>query len=119
MNSIRQADIFRWAQNTFGEVAATPRERALRFVEEALELAQACDLEEIDVKLITDRVFGRDAGDHFKEMGQAALTLEALAECHKVDLNTAANVEFARIIQIPKEEFAKRHAAKVAVGIAS
>lgn len=119
MNNVRQADIYQWSQNTFGETAALPDERALRFIEEALELAQACGLNHKEVMKVAARVYSRERGNKFREFGQAGLTLEALAECHRVDLNDAANHEFKRILKIPQEEFAQRHAAKVADGIAN
>jgi len=115
----RQQEIFVWCVDTFGDGSALPDERAMRCIEEALELAQACGLSQEAVARITDRVYEREPGQVFKEFGQAGLTLEALAQCQDVELHDACDVEFARIIKIPKEEFAERHAAKVALGIAN
>jgi hypothetical protein len=38
----RPSRFLMWAHETFGNVALDPRERALRFTEEAVELAHGC-----------------------------------------------------------------------------
>ena len=115
----RQKRIFDWSVETYGPSAATFDERALRFLEEALELAQACGIEEDMVGRLAARVYEQEPGPVFKELGQTALMLEALSECRNTDLDEAANAEFERIEGLPKSHFEARHAAKVARGIAS
>lgn len=115
----RQKKILEWSVDTYGESAARLDERSLRFLEEALELTHALGVELAMVHRIADRVYEGEAGMIFKELGQSELTLEALAECHGTDLDEAADAEMARIANLPKEHFEKRHAAKVARGIAT
>jgi NTP pyrophosphatase (non-canonical NTP hydrolase) len=107
-----------WAHQTFGDIALDPRERAMRFVEEAVELAHAMEVPPDAMRAITMRVYSRPAGDVLKEIGQALATLELLAKAIKVDADAEATKEFYRVQSIPKEEWAKRHGAKVALGIA-
>lgn len=107
-----------WAVGTFGDVALNPGERLMRFVEEAVELAIACDMPRETVEKITARVYARGPGNIEQETAQCQVTLELLAKVLHIDLDWAATKEFQRVQAIPKEEWERRHAAKVAVGIA-
>lgn len=113
----RPKEILAWAVETFGPVAADGDERTFRFIEEALELAQARGIQRTDIDAIAGRVYQRQPGAVPREVGQCQLTLEALAEQAGCDASHEAKVEFDRIREIPKETWAKRHAAKTAVGI--
>lgn len=106
-----------WAVQTFGRVAADPRERAMRFLEEALELSQAEGVGRGDVLKIADRVYERPLGHTPKEVGQAMLTLETLAFNLGIDADNESRRELERIRSIPQEEWTRRHAAKTAAGI--
>lgn len=114
----RPARFLMWAHDTFGPVALNPRERAMRFTEEAVELAHACLIDEETMLAIVKRVWSRLPGEVPKEIGQALVTLELLAKVIDVDADAEATQEFYRVQSIPKEEWAKRHGAKVALGIA-
>jgi len=118
-NIYSQEGILDWAVETFGVVAADPRERILRFLEEALELAHACGIDDLTLHKVEARVYGRPAGVPMLEMAQCAVTLKALAEVHRVDLADAEVNEIDRVHDIPKEEWQKRHAAKTKLGITS
>lgn len=115
----RPSRFLAWAIDTFVAVATNPRERAMRFVEEAVELAHACSIDEATMRAIVARVYARLPGEVPKEMGQALATLELLAKIVDVDLDDEATREFYRVQSVPKEEWAKRHGAKVSLGIAS
>lgn len=108
-----------WAVETFGHVALDPRERTLRFVEEAIELAHAMGVDIDTIDAIGDRVYRRPAGEPLKEIGQSLATLELLAKALGIDADAEATKEFYRVQSVPKEEWARRHGAKVALGIAS
>lgn len=116
-NIYSQEGILNWAVETFGVVAADPRERILRFLEEALELAHACGIDDLTLHKVEARVYGRPAGKPALEMAQCAVTLKALAEVHRVNLVDVAVDEIDRVHSIPKEEWTRRHAAKSAIGI--
>jgi hypothetical protein len=107
-----------WAQDTFGDVALNPAERLMRFVEEAVELALACDMPRRTVEKIVERVYSRSPGNIALEAAQCQVTLELWAKVLRIDLEAAADDEFRRVRSIPKEEWDRRHAAKVALGIA-
>lgn len=107
-----------WARDMFGEIAGNPQERALRFVEEAVELAQAMELDRAKMTAIVDRVWSRQAGDVSREIGQCRVTLDLLAFIIGVDPTSEAAAEFGRVKSIPKEEWMKRHQAKIERGFA-
>ncbi len=114
----RPSRALNWAVETFGPVALDPEERAMRFVEEAIELAHSLGLSSETLSAISQRVYGREAGKVPREMGQAQLTLELLSKAINVDLDAEAMQEFYRIQSVPKAEWERRHAAKQALGIA-
>lgn len=107
-----------WAKETFGEIAVDRRERARRFLEEAIELAGAAGISPEDALRILERCYERPQGFMPVEAGQAQVTLELFAKSQLIDLEVEADREFFRVQKIPKEEWLRRHAAKVALGIA-
>jgi NTP pyrophosphatase (non-canonical NTP hydrolase) len=114
----RHIQMLGWAVITFGSIAAEPHERALRFVEEAIELAHAAGLSGAEMTAIIGRVWARPPGDIEKEMAQAAMTLGIMSATAGINLRAVENAEFDRVQTIPKEEWQRRHAAKVDLGIA-
>lgn len=108
-----------WAEKTFGPIARDKRERGLRFLEEALELAQVAGVEREAMEKLLNRVWERPAGDAPKEVGQARACLDMLAYAMGVDAGEEAVKEFARVKAIPQEEWDRRHKAKVDIGVAS
>lgn len=97
-----QSQCHAWAFEAVGERAAvSPRERAMRFLEEAIELAQACGVHgDLAVQLVRD-VYDNPVGAVEQEVGGTMLTLAALCEATGVNLVTAAEAELARV-QDPK-----------------
>lgn len=118
MSIDRPSRFLQWAHETFGDIALDRHERALRFTEEAVELAHAIGLDANEVSAIVARVYSRPAGDVPREIGQCLATFELLARVVGVDADQEATAELARVKVIPKDEWAKRHGAKVAIGIA-
>jgi NTP pyrophosphatase (non-canonical NTP hydrolase) len=114
----RPSHFLQWAHETFGDIALDRHERALRFVEEAIELAHAIGLQPAVIGTTVDRVYSRPPGAIPKEIGQCLATLELLARVVNVDADSEATAELARVKSIPKGQWEKRHAAKVALGIA-
>lgn len=115
----RPAAALKWAAEMFGEIALEPRERAMRFVEEAVELVHAMGLDATTLQNISTRVYGRNHGYIPREIGQAQMTLEALAEAIGQNAQREAADEFKRVQAIPKSEWSRRHLAKVDIGIAT
>lgn len=93
-----QARVGAWLLACFSEnVARSRRERALRFLEEAVELAQAEGLASEDAELIVSYVYGRPKGEAAQEVGGVAVTLSALCAIANIDLEQAALAEAERI----------------------
>lgn len=87
-----------WLLACFGEeIASDKQERNHRFVEEALELAQACDCTASEAHQLVDYVFGRPVGEKAQEVGGVMVTLAALCRAHGIDMHEAGEVELARI----------------------
>lgn len=114
----RPRDFLGWAVDIFGPIASDDMERTRRFIEEALELAHAMGLPLRDVDKISARVYSRPRGTIPQEVGQAQATVECLAENMNISADREASLEFDRVRSIPKEEWERRHAAKVSIGIA-
>jgi NTP pyrophosphatase (non-canonical NTP hydrolase) len=115
----RVADFFKWAVDTFGPIAQDPDERVARFVEEAVELAHAAHMPREKLERLIERCYSRPRGDLYREMGQAIVTLELYGASIAMDTEQAAEDEWTRVRSIPKDEWNRRHDAKVALGIAS
>lgn len=118
MNS-RPKKFLAWATDIFGPIALDRQERLARFVEEAIELAQAENMDRALLGKIIDRVYSREAGWTPKEIGQAQACLECFAESIKESADKLASLEFDRVRCIPREEWTRRYEAKKAIGIAS
>lgn len=116
---IRPKQFLAWAVETFGPVALDRDERTARFVEEALELAHAEGLPEEVIRKIRTRVYSRQRGHVRREIGQALVMLECLAENIGVSAEDEAQREWERVQGIPKAEWTERHADKAALGIAN
>lgn len=87
-----------WMFKCFGfKIANDKIERNHRFLEEALELVQACDCTASEAHQLVEYVFNRPVGEKHQEVGGAIVTLTALCEAHKLDLNSCGHVEMDRI----------------------
>lgn len=112
-----------WAATCFGElVASNPRERNHRFLEEALELAQAGGATAEEAHLLVDYVFGRPVGDFPQEVGGTVLTLALLCQARGQSMEACGEVELARVWdklpQIREKQAAKKSNSPLPVDIA-
>ena len=86
-----------WAREAFGNtVVDNQRERAARFIEEAIELAQAVDLVEEEVVDIAYSVYCKPMGEVAQEIGGTMVTLGVLTRIMQLDLETCAEKELLR-----------------------
>jgi hypothetical protein len=93
-----QSRIQPWMIACFGEqIAADKIERNYRFLEEALELVQACGCTQYEAHQLVDYVYGRPQGDINQEVGGVMVTLAALCLANGFDMHAAAEKELARI----------------------
>lgn len=111
-------DFLHWAIGTFGAVASDREERALRFVEEAIELAHAEGIAAVTLGKIIERVYARPPGNASQELGQAEACLQMFAASTDRSALGLAEAEFERVQGIPPEQWKARHKAKVDMGIA-
>jgi len=87
-----------WMLACFGaEILADCQERNHRFLEEALELVQACGATESEAHQLVDYVYGREIGDPAQEVGGVMVTLAALCLSHDLDMHEAGETELERI----------------------
>lgn len=87
-----------WMQECFGkEISADPVERNHRFLEEALELVQACDCTASEAHQLVDYVFNRPVGEKHQEVGGVAVTFAALCNAIEIPIDEAGETELARI----------------------
>lgn len=93
-----QARVQPWMMACFGEMIAGDREeRNHRFLEESLELVQACGCSASEAHQLVDYVFNRPVGEKAQEVGGVMVTLAALCLAQQLDMHDAAEVELARI----------------------
>ena len=67
-----------------------------RFLEEALELVQACGCSKSEAQQIVDYVYSREVGEIPQEIGGVMSTLAALGTAHYISIEHAAETELAR-----------------------
>jgi NTP pyrophosphatase (non-canonical NTP hydrolase) len=92
-----QERVDRWLIACFGIVIARDEtERNHRFLEEALELAQACDCTKEEALQLVDYVYGRDQGEIKQEVGGVMNTLAALCLARDIDMIEAGHIELDR-----------------------
>ena len=93
-----QARVKPWMLECFGaEIAADQQERNHRFLEEALELVQACGATASEAHQLVDYVYGRPVGEKEQEAGGVMVTLAALCLAQGMDMHGAGETELARI----------------------
>lgn len=87
-----------WMMECFGPAIASDREeRNHRFLEEALELVQACGCTASEAHQLVDYVYGRPVGDKPQEVGGVMVTLAALCLAQGLDMHECGEIELARI----------------------
>lgn len=93
-----QQRVHEWMLKCFGlEIAEDGIERNHRFLEEALELVQACGCTASEAHQLVDYTFGRPIGEKIQEVGGVVVTLAALCTAQRIDMTSAGEIELARI----------------------
>lgn len=93
-----QTRVQTWMMTCFGETIAGDREeRSHRFLEESLELVQACGATQSEAHQLVDYVYGRPVGEKNQEVGGVMVTLAALCLAQGLDMHAAGETELARI----------------------
>jgi hypothetical protein len=92
-----QPRVHKWLVAAFGEGSAEDKdERNHRFLEEALELVQACGCTQESAHQLVDYVYGRPVGEVVQEVGGVMTTLAMLCNVQGVDAAVAGEIELAR-----------------------
>lgn len=112
-----QRRIRTWVESRLGPAAMSKHERALRMLEEASELAQACGVTTSEACLVAEHVWARPVGETKQELGGAALTLIGCAEACGQRLQECAIRELQRIELLPSEKFRRRQRENASRGI--
>jgi NTP pyrophosphatase (non-canonical NTP hydrolase) len=95
-----QKRVHGWMMDCFSmEICRDRQERNHRFLEEALELVQACGCTTSEAHQLVDYVYGRDQGDINQEVGGVMVTLAALCLANDIDMHQGGETELARILQ--------------------
>ena len=114
----RQAAVLDWVRTTFGQATLTGSERAMRVLEEALELFQAEGLDLDKALAIARHVYGRPLGDPAQEVGGLGVTLLAYCGAKGISADGEEARELERVLAKDPEHFRARHNLKADAGIA-
>jgi NTP pyrophosphatase (non-canonical NTP hydrolase) len=94
-----QKRVVEWALHCFGmRHVYDPTISTLRFLEEALELSQACGLSKEEAMRVLDYVYARPQGTIKQEVGGVMVTLAVLCEVRYDDMQVCGEVELERAI---------------------
>lgn len=98
MGDYFQQRCYEWALSTLppSHVSSTT-ERTFRFLEEALELAQSCNISRDQALTLLNCVFSRPPGGPYQEVGGTLLTLSILCTTLSIPLQSAAEAELSRV----------------------
>jgi hypothetical protein len=108
---------FDWGVRCFGMVhMRDKRIRALRCVEEAIELAQACKVDQLQLHKLIDYVYDRPVGVPEKEVGGVFVTAAVISECLNDQPEAIFEAEIRRVLAKDPSYFAERNRLKEAAG---
>ena len=113
----RQMMACAWAGASFGEEhCMDTRMRAMRFIEEAIELAQAMGLEKEMIGKLADHIYGKEGGEIYQEIGGVGVTLLVLAQSVGLSADACEMGELRRVIAKGNAHFAERNKEKMDAG---
>lgn len=108
-----QARAYEWAVACFGQAHTDDRDvRALRVLEEVLELAQAAGCDERTARRVLEYVYGRPAGVVSQEVGGTLITLAVFCEAYALDMEGCGEAEYDGRILARIEKIRERNATK-------
>lgn len=118
MVSALTSRIVNWVTTRFGVAVALDRqERALRLLEESLELAQAEGVPLDKVASLACHVYDRPVGEPAQELAGVAVCVLAYAHAANADVLDLARQEVERIEKVDPAISRARHDAKAATGL--
>jgi NTP pyrophosphatase (non-canonical NTP hydrolase) len=113
-NEQYQNRVEEWLEACFPpSVRENRQERTHRFLEEALELAQANECSKEDALSLVEYVYSRPKGKPELEVGGVLVTLASLCSASQIDMNEAGDKElkrnWERINTIRRKQASKPH----------
>lgn len=90
-----------WVRTRIGDAHMAPKERAMRLLEEAVELVQAEGITQEMVLKQVDHVYARPPGDPRQEAAGVAICLLAWCAAHNTRFDSLAYQELDRIENKP------------------
>jgi hypothetical protein len=109
---------YEWACRCFGKEHVHDHQvRALRIVEEAIELCQAEGINIEKVRQVTEIVYSRPRGDWYQEAGGLLMTTAVYVESRGSMMERILLNELSRVLAKPADHFAKRNREKIDLGL--
>ena len=93
------------------------KERAMRVLEEALELAQASGITPPEISVIFEHVWSRPAGEVAQEHAGVMVSLLASCTANQILLEEVTATEIDRIWSVPLEKILEKQKMKNRAGI--
>lgn len=112
-----QNEVKGWMIACFGEqITADKEERVWRFLEEALELAQAAGCTHEQAAKLLEYVYRRPVGETYQEVGGVMVTLAGLCTANSIEMESAGDHELSRC-WVKSETIREKQKAKAERGI--
>lgn len=108
-----QVRVGQWLEACFEAAATEPKERTHRFLEKALEFAQASGCMQTEAAQLVDYVFSRPVGELGKDAGAVMLTLAGLCSARRIEMEQAGESELSRVWQLVPQIRAKHRSRPV------
>lgn len=106
-----------WVRSTYGAASLYSLEnRALRVLEEAVELAQAENISQEQVARVVARAYSRPVGEPSQEVAGTFFTLLVYARVKGVEPIRALATEVLRVEAMDPEHFRAKQQDKIAAG---
>lgn len=112
----RQRRVWQWVRQAFGDAHCSLEQRAVRFLEEALELYQAAGGSPTMAHSLITHVFSNPPGNIAQEIGGCGTTLLSVAEAAHVSADREEKRELQRVLSKPLAHFRERNERKNAAG---
>jgi len=113
----KQKKVYAWVETRLGKLNQNKKERALRFLEESLELVQTIGVTESDIFAVLAHVYSKPQGETAQEIGGVGVTLLALSEATGISFDWALEREITRIHTSSPKKFRDRQDQNVKLGI--
>jgi NTP pyrophosphatase (non-canonical NTP hydrolase) len=116
--AVLQKRVSKWVNTRFGNACLKDsHERALRVLEEALELAQAAGVTSTEIVTVAEHVWSRPVGEIRQEHAGVLVSLLASATANGIDLEDAVVDEIERINAVPLAKILEKQRLKNRAGI--